>query len=659
MRKLNLFTIVFVFSLTIFLIPFINSRKADALSGSDFKPGRIIDDFVFTNKNSMSPAQIQDFLNAKMPVCEIWHSAYNASNPPPYTCLKDYQENTTTSENNFGRFVGNTPYQVPGGKSAAQIIWDASQAYNINPQVLIVTLQKEQALITDTWPLLSQFTKALGWNCDDSGGTATCGTSFYQQVMTGAWQYRNDLNGIDTPNFSSPHGKGWNNIAYKDNNPSCGYRTVYIENQATAVLYKYTPYTPNDAALAVMNDNTPGGVVNCGAYGNRNFFWYFTKWFGSTTGPNYSWEIVSWSYAGGDNVIGLNQTERVVLKAKNVGRNPWYNHGANPVRLGTWDNPGRLSTLLGQNVNKTRFATLTESVVLPYETGTFEFDIIPTQIGTVVEAMNIVSENNEWAAWPGFSPTIRVSNSYDWKIDDIIYNNGTGLMEPGKTQLITLKAKNTGTTTWSKITGPKIRLATWQPGRESKVSGTWLSSTRVAEMNETTVAPGAVAGFQFFVTMPSSGNFYESLNLVAEGVSWFNDQNTTLYLEGKSYKWEPVWTSPSTSTYRIPKNTELTLTIRVKNTGTMTWSKTSSYPVRIGTAGPLNRGSAFETATWLNSIRPGALLDDTVLPGQEGTFSFKVKTPNTTGTRVERFNLVAEGVSWFNDPGYQVTFDLY
>jgi hypothetical protein len=60
---------------------------------------------------------------------------------------------------------------------------------------------------------------------------------------------------------------------------------VFIENQATANLYIYTPYTPNSAALAAGYGSAP-----CGAYGNRNFFLYFSDWFGSPS---------NWLAAGG------------------------------------------------------------------------------------------------------------------------------------------------------------------------------------------------------------------------------------------------------------------------------------------------------------------------------------------------------------------------
>lgn len=38
-----------------------------------------------------------------------------------------------------------------------------------------------------------------------------------------------------------------------------------------------TPYTPNDAALRAYP-----GEASCGAYGNRNFWYMWQEWFGST-----------------------------------------------------------------------------------------------------------------------------------------------------------------------------------------------------------------------------------------------------------------------------------------------------------------------------------------------------------------------------------------
>jgi len=57
----------------------------------------------------------------------------------------------------------------------------------------------------------------------------------------------------------------------------CGYGVVNIQNRSTQALYNYTPYQPNPGALAAG-----WGTAPCGAYGNRNFYLYFTSWFGPT-----------------------------------------------------------------------------------------------------------------------------------------------------------------------------------------------------------------------------------------------------------------------------------------------------------------------------------------------------------------------------------------
>ena len=58
---------------------------------------------------------------------------------------------------------------------------------------------------------------------------------------------------------------------------ACGAEVVNIRNPATAALYNYTPYQPNAAARA----NPRGQGDACSSYGNRNFWVFFTEWFGS------------------------------------------------------------------------------------------------------------------------------------------------------------------------------------------------------------------------------------------------------------------------------------------------------------------------------------------------------------------------------------------
>ncbi len=264
--------IVFAIAILGVVIILVSRNQAEATtSATSYQAGRIIDDAIFTNYNSMSVAQIQDFLNSKVTNCDtqgtqpasdfgrpdLTHAQYAALvgwAAPPYTCLKDYTEN---------------------GLTAAQIIYNVAQKYQINPQVLIVLLQKEQGLVKDSWPLSTQYRTATGYGCPD---TSVCNTVYYgftNQVTWSATMFRAILN--NNPNWYTPYVLGNNYIRY---NPatSCGGTTVNIQNLSTQALYNYTPYQPNAAALNAGYGNGD----SCSSYGNRNFYLYFNDWFGNS-----------------------------------------------------------------------------------------------------------------------------------------------------------------------------------------------------------------------------------------------------------------------------------------------------------------------------------------------------------------------------------------
>src|SRR6266568_1187161 len=136
------------------------------VEAASWDAGRIIDDAIFTNKNAMSVAQIQAFLNSRVATCDTNHAPdarWSGGANPPWTCLKDYYENPDTGANNL-----NGASIPAGGISAAHIIWNYAQQYSINPQVILVTLQKENGLINDTWPYPWQYRTAMGFACPDS-----------------------------------------------------------------------------------------------------------------------------------------------------------------------------------------------------------------------------------------------------------------------------------------------------------------------------------------------------------------------------------------------------------------------------------------------------------------------------------------------------------
>jgi len=274
-----------VAGLIVALVAVGQSKPVNSLSGSEFNAGRIIDDAVFFNSNSMSVGEIQNFLSSKVDcdfdgsemVGGITRAQYAAQRgyPTTFTCLPQYKENPSTRVNNIG-----SPHSTPAGAiSAAQIIYNASATYGVSSKALIVLLQKEQGLVTDEWPVPRQYQIATGYGCPD---TAPCDEQYYgfsNQVNKAAYQFKRYVD--NAPNYR--YRAGQVNSIYWSPTTSCGASDVFIENGATAALYNYTPYRPNVAAL----NNLYGTGDGCSAYGNRNFWRYFRDWFGATTGVDY------------------------------------------------------------------------------------------------------------------------------------------------------------------------------------------------------------------------------------------------------------------------------------------------------------------------------------------------------------------------------------
>lgn len=225
---------------------------------SSFNPGRIIDDAVFYDGNAMTAGQVQAFLNEKVP--------YGTQRS-----LRNYSQQTAGKLPDRycrGGYVGSA------NESAAEIIAKVGKSCDISQKVLLVMLQKEQSLITVASPSNYAYERAMGYACPDSGPnfSANCDAAYFgfaNQVWHAARQFKVYR---DSGQFGwFPVGRA-SNLQYHPN-INCGTKWVVIENSATAGLYYYTPYTPNNSVLQ-------GNPDNCAAYGNFNFHKLYTNWFG-------------------------------------------------------------------------------------------------------------------------------------------------------------------------------------------------------------------------------------------------------------------------------------------------------------------------------------------------------------------------------------------
>ncbi|PCE14949.1 hypothetical protein AUC47_02075 [Microbacterium sp. SZ1] len=259
-------------------IPQAEMGLAKAANLSLFRAGNIISDATFFNASTMSPAQIDSFFRGKVASCQSG-----------YVCLKDYRQNTPNRP--ADRYCNG--YSGAGNESAATIIYRVAQSCGINPQVFIVMLQKEQGLVTHTWPSSWRYDMALGQGCPDTAPCDPAYAGFFYQIYGAGRQMKIYAEGRYFTYYAP--GNTWN-ILYHPNT-ACGRGPVYIENVATAALYYYTPYQPNRAALNAGYGTGDG----CSSYGNRNFYQYFIDWFGSVSYDVVGGLATYWASQGGGN----------------------------------------------------------------------------------------------------------------------------------------------------------------------------------------------------------------------------------------------------------------------------------------------------------------------------------------------------------------------
>ena len=239
-----------------------------------FSPGFLITDTRMFDADSMTRQQVDAFLDEQGARCSDGTDGAD--------CLKNLTADTPQ------RAATTYCAAIPAvsNATAGRIITDVARACEVNPQVILVMLQKEQGLITARNATPRQLERALGFRCPDFEACDPTFSGFVHQIYHGASRLQEY--GDPARGYRYQAG-GTYDIQYSPY-PFCGYGEVRIFNRATAALYNYTPFTPTqatlDAGAAAVSDDV------CATYGNRNFFRNFSLWFGSPTGtPESRWPL--------------------------------------------------------------------------------------------------------------------------------------------------------------------------------------------------------------------------------------------------------------------------------------------------------------------------------------------------------------------------------
>lgn len=283
-----------------------NPAPAQALSGSDWDPGSIVSDAQFYDYNAMTVPQIQAFLESRVTRCETEKSA---GPNDPIVCLKDYTMTTATIP--ADQYCPAT-YEGAANEKASTIIFKVAQACRVSPKALLVTLQKENGLVTHTWPSAWRYRTAMGYGCPDTAPCEEQYFGFQNQLWQAARQFQRYRATPTRWAYTAGYAARVPVNIYFHPNSACGSSAVLIKNQATAGLYNYTPYQPNSAALTNLN----GTGNSCSSYGNRNFWRYWWSWFGD---PRSEQSNTGWAVLGSvteTRIVGQTRYDTAVSVSK-------------------------------------------------------------------------------------------------------------------------------------------------------------------------------------------------------------------------------------------------------------------------------------------------------------------------------------------------------
>lgn len=224
-------------------------------------------------------------------------------------------------------------------------------------------------------------------------------------------------------------------------------------------------------------------------------------------------------------------------------------------------------------------------------------------------------------------------------------------IKPNETFTIWISLRNTGSATWYRKGVTPIHLGT--SGPQDRTSAFLGDRNLRGYLVQSSVAPGGIGTFKLRMRAPlQTGVYVEKFRPVVEYVGWLEPEiNWTLnvttsganYDYKSSYVAQGPYSGPGSYGSPLDKGESVTLWVSFRNTGRETWVRMGDNPTHLGVSMPHDRKSPFLN---YRDVR-GLMVQNTVAPGQIGTFKIRVKAPTTAGNYYERFQLVTEYVSWF------------
>lgn len=251
--------------------------------GAGFDPNLLISDERFSDIKTLGGAEgIQKFLESQGSVLSDISPAFLTKLREPGD--ENLKSRLPDPRPNLGRL-----------RSAAELIHDASTASGLNPQVVLVTLQKEQSLInkkfTTDRDLTRALDRALGFGCPDEGGCGDIFLGFYHQLFGNFDAEGNRYIGMPASlmrsfNFEvSGQRVGRGPMVDASGNAYIGSPRVRTARKGETITLDNTQGPPNNAEAKQMVTLSNFATTALYRYtphvynGNYNFWKFFTQWF--------------------------------------------------------------------------------------------------------------------------------------------------------------------------------------------------------------------------------------------------------------------------------------------------------------------------------------------------------------------------------------------
>ena len=241
-------------------------------------------------------------------------------------------------------------------------------------------------------------------------------------------------------------------------------------------------------------------------------------------------------------------------------------------------------------------------------------------------------------------------------------------LQPSEEKRIFVSIKNQTSYVWY---GGSSKTSLYLYGTTSKFkSATWLKDDMPATIDQTSVAPGAVATASFIIKAPSTPGTYTERFLLGDGKTWhantvvefvFTVKTNTAVTATAAYATNLPGGSRIANTtaynaqiidlggleWQADLGAHMTVTIKVKNTGKQIWKQSGDGVVAV-----YAYDNKFKDFSWKDDHCVVSMNESSVSPNGTATFTMQLRAPDLPGSYRQNFELRVNSLESITASGF-------